>query len=303
MLDRLNRFRAGGALSPHASAVIQALFVTFLWSTSWVIIKVGLREAIPALTFAGLRYTLAALCLLPFAARQGAALRQLTRRDFALLGSLGLLYYAVTQGAQFLSLGYLPATTLSLILSFSAVVVVGLGMLVLRERPSRLQWIGLALYLIGVIAYFFPVQLSSAEMLGVGIGITGLIANAASSVIGRSINRAGRLSPLLITLVSMLIGGALLLVAGVVTQGLPPLSLTTVLLVGWLAVVNTALAFTLWNRSLRVLSAFESSIINNAMMVQIPILAWVFLGEGISAKNAVAFVIAGLGIFTAQLRR
>jgi drug/metabolite transporter (DMT)-like permease len=299
----VNKLRAGVPISRHASAILQALFVTFLWSTSWVIIKVGLREAIPALTFAGLRYTVAALCLLPFALHQRSSVSRLTRRDGLLLGSLGLLYYAVTQGAQFLSLSYLPAVTVSLLLSFSAVVVVGLGILLLKETPTRTQWFGLALYLVGVIAYFFPLQLSGGELLGVGIAMTGLLANAGSSVIGRSLNRDGRLSPLLITLISMSIGGVLLLVAGLLTQGMPPLSMTTLLLVGWLAAVNTALAFTLWNRTLRVLSAFESSIINNAMMVQIPVLAWVFLGEAITPKNALAFLIAGVGIVIVQLRR
>ena len=52
----------------HLTAVLQALLVTFLWATSWVLIKIGLKD-IPALTFAGLRYTAAFLCLLPFALR------------------------------------------------------------------------------------------------------------------------------------------------------------------------------------------------------------------------------------------
>ncbi|MBK7450109.1 MAG: EamA family transporter [Anaerolineales bacterium] len=51
----------------HLIAVSQALLVTFLWSTSWVFIKIGLESDLPAVTFAGLRYTLAAFCLLPFA--------------------------------------------------------------------------------------------------------------------------------------------------------------------------------------------------------------------------------------------
>ena len=57
-------------LSPHHRAVIEALFVTFLWSTSWVLIKLGLDD-IPALTFAGLRYMAAWVCLLPLAWRSG----------------------------------------------------------------------------------------------------------------------------------------------------------------------------------------------------------------------------------------
>jgi drug/metabolite transporter (DMT)-like permease len=57
-------------LSPHLRAVLQGLLVAFLWSTSWVFIKFGLSN-IPSLTFAGLRYMLAFLCLLPFAAYGG----------------------------------------------------------------------------------------------------------------------------------------------------------------------------------------------------------------------------------------
>ena len=51
--------------SSHLRAVLQAFLVTVLWSTSWVVIKLGLKD-VPALTFAGLRYSLAFICLLPF---------------------------------------------------------------------------------------------------------------------------------------------------------------------------------------------------------------------------------------------
>ena len=49
-------------LARHHRALAQAVFVTFLWSTSWVLIKFGL-EAMPPLLFAGLRYGLASLIL------------------------------------------------------------------------------------------------------------------------------------------------------------------------------------------------------------------------------------------------
>jgi drug/metabolite transporter (DMT)-like permease len=47
-----------GLRTPRLRAILQALFVTFLWSTSWVLVKIGLED-IPAVTFAGLRYFLA----------------------------------------------------------------------------------------------------------------------------------------------------------------------------------------------------------------------------------------------------
>ena len=41
----------------HLKAVGQALFVAFLWSTSWVLIKIGIRENLPPVTFAGPLHT------------------------------------------------------------------------------------------------------------------------------------------------------------------------------------------------------------------------------------------------------
>jgi drug/metabolite transporter (DMT)-like permease len=63
----------------HLPTVGQALFVNFLWSLSWVLIKLGLHN-VPALTFAGLQYTLAFLFLLPLFLRSGgiAVLKKLS---------------------------------------------------------------------------------------------------------------------------------------------------------------------------------------------------------------------------------
>ncbi|MCA9920441.1 MAG: DMT family transporter, partial [Anaerolineales bacterium] len=74
-------------------------------------------------------------------------------------------------------------------------------------------------------------------------------------------------------------------------------------IIGWLAVVNTAFAFTLWNHSLRTLSAMESSIVNNTMGVQIPILAVIFLGERLNGRQVSGLVVAVIGALLVQLGR
>ena len=56
------------------------------------------------------------------------------------------------------------------------------------------------------------------------------------------------------------------------------------------------------SRTLRTLSAMESSIINGTMLIQIAILAWIFLGEEISAKELIGMLIASLGAVLVQLR-
>lgn len=301
MPSRIGGF--GRPVSARQVAIAQALLVTFLWSTSWVLIKFGLGE-IPALTFAGLRYTLAFGCLLPFALRPAhrAALTGLSRREWGNLALLGVLFYALTQGAQFLALSLLPAITTSLLLNFTTVIVALTGAAFLAEKPRRLQWVGIVLNLAGVLLYFFPVALPAGQWVGIAIALTGVLANALGALLGRQINRGHTLSPLLVTVVSMGIGGLLLLVAGVATQGLPTLSPAHWLTVGWLAVINTAYAFTLWNRTLRQLSAVESSMINSTMLIQITLLAWFILGERLTGQEMAGLALAALGVGLVQWR-
>jgi drug/metabolite transporter (DMT)-like permease len=287
----------------HLRAVLLALFVTFLWSTSWVLIKLGLED-IPALSFAGLRYFLGFLCLLPLALRplDRANLGRLSRRDWGRLGLLGLLVIAVTQGGQFLALALLPAVTVSLMFSFTPVVVALLGIALLGELLTRRQWAGIVLFLAGVLVYFYPVAFPAQQALGVLIAAVAALTNAVSAILARSINRSAHIAPLLVTTVSMGVGSVVLLGVGVWIQGLPELSPANWLIVGWLAVVNTALAFPLWNATLRTLSAVESSIINNTMLVQVAILAWVFLGEELGWQEVAGMALAAAGALIVQLR-
>lgn len=289
--------------SPHTRAVLQALLVTFLWATSWVLIKIGLED-IPALSFAGLRYTLAFLVLLMAVLRPKHldTLRHLSARMWLQLITLGLLFYAITQGAQFVGLAYLPAITVNLLLSFTVILVALLGIITLSERPTASQWFGSFLYLAGVLIYFYPVALPAGQAIGFAVVLVGVLANALSAILGRSLNRGLTLPPAVITVISMGIGGLALLVSGIAVQGLPRLSLSSWAIVLWLAVVNSAFAFTLWNQTLRTLSAMESSIINNTMLIQIAVLAWLFLGERPTGLEIVGMVVAGLGILVVQLR-
>ncbi len=291
-------------LCPHARAVLQGLFVAFLWSTSWVFIKFGLSN-IPPLTYAGLRYMLAFLCLLPIAARGGhlRTLSQLPPRKWGVLFVLGLVFYSIAQGAQFVGLAYLPTVTANLLMSFTSVIIALLGIFLLREHPTRVQWAGVLLYLIGVLIYFYPVAFSPEQFFGVLIVAVNVAANAAGTLLGRSVNRSGDLHPLAVTVATMGIGAICLLAAGILIQGLPPLSVTEWTMIAWLAVVNTALGFTLWNNVQRTLSAMEASMIINTMMIHIPILALLFLGESINEKALIGMVLAGIGILAVQMGR
>jgi len=291
-------------MSAHTTAVLQGLFVVFLWATSWVLIKVGLKE-LPPLTFAGLRYMLAALCLLVVAVLRGdmREVRSLPWAMWRRLLLLGLVAIAVTQGAGFVSLAYLPAVTTNLIWSFSSVGVALLGMIWLAERPRPLQWAGILLALVGAMVYFYPAAIPSGQIVGVVVAVVGVIANAAASLMGREVNRSKQVSPLVVTLVSMGAGAPVMLAAGILIEDTPRISVNGWLIIAWLAVVNTAFAFTLWNRTLRQLTAMESSIVNGTMLIWIPILAVIFLGERIAPREVVGLAMAAVGTLIVQVRR
>jgi len=294
--------RTSSHTSSHTRAVLQALFVTFLWSTSWVLIKIGLDE-IPALTFAGLRYFFAFLTLFPLLLRRDLrqSVSRLSRREWLLLALLGIVMYTLTQGAQFLALDRLPAQTTSLILSFSPVVVAFLSLALLAERPAPLQGVGVVVFLAGAVIFLYPASFPAGQVLGLVIALVGLLANAGSAVLGRFVNRSATLPATAVTLISMGVGSLVLLTIGITAQGLPELSLRGWAIIAWLAVVNTAFAFTLWNLTLRSLSAMESSIINNTMLIQIAILAWVFLGESLGVRQISGLVLASVGTLVVQL--
>lgn len=284
-------------------AVLEALLVVTLWSSSWILIKWGLRD-IPPLTFAGLRYLVAFLVLLPFAMSKAnrTALAGLSPRSWLMLSALGVLFYTVGVGGQFVALSYLPTITTRLLFAFSTVVVALLSGFLLRERPTGWQWIGIFTALAGIYIYFHPVNVAPSELAGIPAALIGMSALAGATIVGRSIGKSRIASPLLVSAVSMGVGSVLLLTFGLLLQGLPTVSLQNWLIIGWMSVVNTSIAFVLWNHSMRTLKAVESSIITNVMVVEIAVLAWVFLGEHLTPLDLLGLGLVIAGTLVVQLR-
>jgi drug/metabolite transporter (DMT)-like permease len=285
----------------HVIAIFQALLVTLLWSSSFVIIKIGLSE-IPPLLFAGLRYFIAFLVLLPVLLQKKYRneIAGITKIQWIKLSLLGIVFICLTQGAQFVGLSLLPSVTVSLWLNFTPVIVAVLGIFFLSEIPSLKQWLGVSLFIAGVFVYFIPVSFEGDLFLGLLIMTVGVFANASASIQGREINRDKNLSPIVVTGISMGVGSIILIIFGFSYQSIESISPSNIILLLWMAVVNTAFAFTLWNKTLRTLTAIESVLINNTMLIQIALLAWIFLGETISFKEAIGMLIAVIGIFFVQ---
>jgi len=286
----------------HALAVLQGLLVTFLWSTSWVLIKIGLDDLdLRPLSFAGLRYALAALVLLPFgirAIRAAHVIEPLSGRLLRRVAIYGFLFVAVAQGAQFAALAVLPATAVNLLLSSTPAAVAMLALAGGRERASIGQAGGIGLLVVGALLYFGPFDVNADATGGFIAAAICVGASAVSAHLGRGLARGTmeRIGgPIGLTAASMAVGAFVLLGVAVAVEGWPQLDVAAALVILWLAVVNTAFAFTLWNHTLRTLTAVESSVVNNTMTVQIAILAIVFLGERLTPLQLIGLLLAGAG--------
>ncbi len=287
----------------HIRSVMMALFVTVLWASSWVIIKFGLEE-IPPLTFAGLRYTIAAAILMVILLRgkeSRSVVQKMAKRDVGLLAGYGVVFVTITQGAQFVGLNLLDAIAVSLLLNMTPLLVLVIGIVILKEIPTGRQ-VGLILLGIGgVLIYFYPLEFESIQLVGILVVLGGVIANAFSSIIGRSINRERTYTPLVVTGISMTVGSIILLAAGILLEPIQTISPLSIFYILWLSVVNTAFAFTLWNRAMQTLRAIDISIINGTMFPQIVLLSVVFLGEMPELFDWAGLFLIGFSVFAVQI--
>jgi len=291
--------------SNRTLAYAEALLVTFLWSSSYVLIKFGLLE-IPPFLFAAVRYTLAfvvlgTLCVAYAETKKSGRKTATFTNGKMLLVAAGICGYTLAQGLQFVGLFYLPAVTTTFVLNFTPIFVLVLGILLLREKASRLQLVGLLVALLGAYVFFSERLSGAGQQIGILTVVVSALSWAIYMIVIRRIQRADSFGSLKLTTLTMGIGTAGLVLLAVVFDGPRPISLNGLLIILWLSVVNTALAFLLWNHALRFIHAYELSVIQNSMLVQIAVLAWIFLDERLTYVMTLGILLVIVGVVVVQL--
>jgi len=281
-------------------AILEALLVNIIWASSFIFVKLLLKDLGP-LTIGGLRYFIGFLVLLPFMLRRGR-LSILSHSIWQRLLLIGVSAYTIGNGAMFWALKYLPATTVSFMMSIITLLVLFGGILWLKEIPTWLQTIGILVTLGGMVL-FFLVGLKPGEPLGMAILCIGLLSFTLFGVLGRDVARAQKVDTLTLTALPLAIGGGLLLIIAMLCEGLPHISLSNGLLVFWLAAVNTALGYILYNHALQVLTAFEMNVMLNLSPLWTALMAWYLLGEKLSLWQWVGMVVVFVGVALVQRRQ
>lgn len=284
----------------HTKAVLTALFVTALWASSIIIIKDAIQGVHP-LSFAAHRYVFAALCLLVYALLT-RTLSRASPKDHLLYLVLGATGYAGAQGGLYLGLSYLSAITYAFILSLSPLFASVMGVLALGERPTRIQYVGVACSMAGVAAFFQGRGVLDSPVIGIAIALASSVSWAAYHVFMRKGVSGGRLS-MDMTVYPMMWGGAMLLVAALASRPvMPDYSAKEMASLIVLATVNTAWAFLLWTKAQRMLFAFEQTVIHNATLPFSAVFAVLALSESVTLSMVVGMILLFAGALLVQSR-
>ncbi|WP_237108456.1 EamA family transporter [Nonomuraea sp. MG754425] len=140
------------------------------------------------------------------------------------------------------------------------------------------------------------------DTLGVAAALGGAVVMAAGVVLSK---RWQSPAPLLATTGWQLVaGGALLLPVALAVEGAPPAALSGVNVAGYayLSLIGAALAYTLWFRGLRVLTATKVTFLGLLSPVVATALGWLVLGQELTAAQAGGAVVVLAALAAAQLQ-
>lgn len=296
---------APAAIPAPVLATLALVVAAGLWGTAFAAAKVVLGEMPPA-TVAVLRCGIAALVLLPLAWRGGA--RPVFGLQSVLLGAVSVVIF-LTQNA---GLQQTSAAHATLILGGGMPVLIAVfGACWLGERPTRRQGAGLACAVLGVAV---------VAVVSAGAGASGG-AEAASSLRGDGLLALTAAAGAVYAVLgrrSFLAGNALGVLAGSMvwaTLFLVPLgaiewrwtapawpSAQAVLLLLYLGLCCSALAFALWAYALRRLSAAQGAVVG---AVELPIglaAAALLAGEALGPPLVLAGALVVAGVVLAIRR-
>jgi len=303
----------------RALAIAAAVFVTLLWSSSYILNQYAFAEGVGPFTLAGMRYSAAAFTLWVAlrlrdqkqAKRNGGHEGQSVNREnsqgkwrptwknYLFLGITGFI---LAQGLQYAGQFFLTPMQSNMFLSVGNMLfLLVIDAFWLRELKGRATFLAVLAAMAGIVLYYYPWHIAQISLIGIVLILVSCVGNVAHLSYSRYLLTRKQTAPSALVLTPMLIGAAGMLVTGFILEGIPPYSLKLILILLWLGPVNGALAFTLWAWSQKQLRAYESSLINNLMLLEVALMDILFLGRSMTFLQAGALCITGTAIVAIQL--
>ncbi len=294
-----------GVRSPLTSTFL-AIFACLLWSTAFVGIKIGLRYSAP-FSFAGQRFMLAGLLLVPFWWRQGVLME--VRKNLPLVLKVSFCQTFVLYGLFYLGISMVSGALAAIIIGASPLITAVLAHFCMENEPmSAPKLFSLALGVVGVALVSVSRQpWSSPEGVRVIGGIVLLLLSTIASGFGNVLvaQEKVRIDPVMLNSLQICIGGFFLFLVSLPLEGVPQFSLPMAYYGAliWLAVLS-AVAFSLWFVLLKDPAVSVSRL--NLWKFIIPVcgalLSWMLLpGESPQSASVLGMIIIAVAIVAYSL--
>ncbi|MBN2417306.1 DMT family transporter [bacterium] len=280
-----------------------AVFACLLWSTAFAGVKIGLRYMSPLL-FAGLRFMISGLLLLPFSGRPAAVFRSLKahwRIVLAVSFFQTLLLYLLFYTAMTRVSGALAAIVIGASPLISALTA---HLLMPGDRMTMGKTASIIGGISGVVIISISRQPWSSAGLGEGLGILLLILSSLSSAVGNIIvarTRGAGLNPRLLGGAQLFLGGTGLFLLSLLLEEPGPLPAAPLFwaATAWLSFLSAA-AFAIWFTLLSYADVKVSEL--NLWKFIIPVfgaaIAWLVLpDEQPSTVQALGMAIVSFSVF------
>lgn len=229
----------------------------------------------------------------------GAKTFDIDRRDLVIMASSGMLL-AVSQASYFAAVRATGVTIATLItVCLSPILVTSLSVLLRFESLTKKASLALALALIGsVLLVGVDTPSDSGYDLSAGslYSLLSAMTYAGMIICGRFLANS-RYHALQITTVSFIFGLLLLLVINLVAGAVVVQTVQGALLVVYLGLVPTALAYLLFQMGLRYVTATTASIITLLEPAVATVLAWWLFNERLAASGLIGALLLMLSIY------
>ena len=247
-----------------------------------------LTDDMGAFTLAGLLYIGAAIAVIPFVGRTPPT-RHAVRTSLPNLSLAVILGGAVGPVLLAAGLGILPAATSSLLLNLELVFTTIVASLVFHEHLGRNIIAGTALVVVGSIALTWSgnPEFRWGAILIAGACLCWAIDNSTTAALDQII-------PSHITLAKGVIAGGTNLIIGLSLTGIPsPEPILAALVIGGF---GYGASITLWVAGARDLGAARGQLIFATAPFIGALVAWNVLGEPITTRELMAFLVAATGV-------
>lgn len=284
---------------PYLLLTLTVLF----WSGNMVVGR-GLREAVPPMSLAFGRWTLALLLTLPFAWPHRHTLRGLNASQWRVLLVLGVLGVGAYNTLAYLALVHTTATNAALLNSFIPIAIIAISWFI-GHRATRVESIGVVVSFVGVMTIVSrgdPAVLAGLSLNAGDLWMLAAVLSWALYTLGLKWRPAG-VHPMALLATLTVIGLVVLAplswleLAGGARLHLSPSALAGVAYTG---IFPAFLGYVFYNRAVAEVGASKAGLFIHLMPAFSTILATLFLGEvpRLYHFSGIALILAGIWLTT-----